>query len=118
MITLAALAAASSFLGAPNDTPGQHAQRMAWWNNSRFGMFIHWGLYSVPAGKWGDKDGYGEWIHEEAHIPIPVYEKFQKQFNPVKFNANTWAKLAKDAGMRYVVITTKHHDGFNLFRSK
>jgi len=118
MITIAALAAASSMMGAPNDTPAQHTQRMAWWNNARFGMFIHWGLYAVPAGKWGAKNGYGEWIHEEAQIPLPEYEKFEKQFNPVKFNADTWAKMAKDAGMKYVVITTKHHDGFNLFKSK
>jgi len=116
MITLAI--AAVAFLQNPVDTPAQHTQRMAWWNNARFGMFIHWGLYAVPAGKWGDQNGYGEWIREEAHIPVAEYEKFEKQFNPVKFDAQAWAKMAKDAGMKYVVITTKHHDGFNLFQSK
>lgn len=114
MITLAILAAAA----IANDTPAQHDARMKWWRDARFGMFIHWGLYSVPAGKWGNKTSYGEWIREEAHIPVGEYEKLQGQFNPTKFNADQWARMAKDAGMRYVVITSKHHDGFNLFRSK
>lgn len=114
MITLAILAAAA----IANDTPAQHDARMHWWRENRFGMFIHWGLYSIPAGKWGTHTNYGEWIREEAHIPVAEYEKLQAQFNPVKFDANAWAKMAKDAGMRYVVITSKHHDGFNLFKSR
>lgn len=81
-------------------------------------MFIHFGLYAIPAGKWGDKTNYGEWIREEAHIPVKEYEKFQKEFDPVKFNADNIVKMAKDAGMKYVVITTKHHDGFCLFDSQ
>lgn len=118
MITLAALAAVSAIASGSPDTAAQHAKRMAWWTDARFGMFIHWGLYAVPAGNWGDKRNYGEWIREEAHIPVKEYEKFEGQFNPTKFDANLWAKMAKDAGMKYVVITTKHHDGFNLFKSK
>ena len=119
MITLAALAAASAFLnGTPQvsaDTPAQHDLRMQWWRNARFGMFIHWGLYAVPAGKWGNQTNYGEWIREEAHIPVGEYEKFMPQFNPVKFDANAWAKMAKDAGMKYVVFTSKHHEGFDMW---
>lgn len=118
MIQVAALIAVSVLNQVPTDTPAQHEARMHWWNNARFGMFIHWGLYSVPAGKWGNGRNYGEWLREEAHVPIGEYDKLIGQFNPVRFDANEWAKMAKDAGMKYVVITTKHHDGFNLFPSK
>ncbi len=92
-------------------------QRMAWWRDARFGMFIHWGLYAVPAGEWGDKNTYGEWIRHSAKIPIDTYDKFRGQFNPVKFNALDWVRMAKDAGMKYIVITSKHHDGFSIFDS-
>ncbi|HOK08279.1 MAG TPA: alpha-L-fucosidase [Candidatus Hydrogenedens sp.] len=96
----------------------QKDQRMKWWREARFGLFIHWGLYAIPAGKWGDKTHYGEWIRHEAQIPLPEYEKLLTQFNPVKFNAKEWVKMAKNAGMKYIVITSKHHDGFCLFDSK
>lgn len=92
--------------------------RMNWWRDARFGMFIHWGLYSIPAGEWGKETDYGEWIRTTAQIPIEQYDKFVQQFNPVKFNAEEWIKTAKNAGMKYIVITTKHHDGFCLFDSK
>ena len=91
---------------------------MTWWKEARFGLFIHWGLYAVPAGKWGENTGYGEWIMDSARIPVSTYEKFKDQFNPTKFNADEWMDLANEAGMKYVVITTKHHDGFALFDSK
>jgi alpha-L-fucosidase len=97
---------------AKNDT------RMDWWRDSRFGLFIHWGLYAIPAGEWNGNTGYGEWIRHNAQIPLTTYDKFVQQFNPVKFNADEWVKLAKDAGMKYIVITSKHHDGFALFDSK
>lgn len=99
------------------ETPEQKAARMKWFAEARFGMFIHWGLYSVPAGEYGGKTGYGEWIMESAKIPASEYEKFAGQFNPVKFNAREWAHLAKLAGMKYLVITSKHHDGFAMYRS-
>ena len=92
--------------------------RMAWWSEARFGMFIHWGLYAIPAGEWNGETNHAEWIRTTAKIPIKEYEKFVDQFNPVKFNAEVWVKLAKDAGMKYIVITSKHHDGFCLFDSK
>ena len=83
-------------------------------------MFIHWGLYAIPAGEWKGQyiRGIGEWIMFRAKIPVAEYAQLAKQFNPVKFNADEWAQLAKDAGMRYMVITSKHHDGFAMFGSK
>ena len=91
-----------------------------WWREARFGMFIHWGLYAVPAGIWKGKEipGIGEWIMHRAEIPVKEYEKLAKSFNPTRFNADEWAQLAKDAGMKYLVITSKHHDGFAMFDSK
>ncbi len=91
---------------------------MQWWREARFGLFIHWGLYAIPAGEWGGKTNYGEWIRNNAQIPLPTYDKFVAQFNPVKFDAAAWVRMAKDAGMKYIVITSKHHDGFAIFDSK
>ncbi len=95
-------------------------QRMKWWREARFGMFIHWGLYAVPAGEWKGKQipGIGEWIMERADIPVAEYEQLTKRFNPVRFNADEWVRIAKNAGMKYIVITSKHHDGFCLWDSK
>ena len=95
-------------------------ERMDWWRQARFGMFIHWGLYAVPAGEWkGEKvPGIGEWIMERAKIPVSEYEPLAKQFNPVKFDAEQWVQIAKNAGMKYIVITSKHHDGFCLWDTK
>jgi len=94
--------------------------RMEWWRDARFGMFIHWGAYAVPAGIYKDQevDGIGEWIMKKGQVPISEYEEFAKQFDPVKFNAEEWVRIAKDAGMKYIVITSKHHDGFALWNSE
>jgi alpha-L-fucosidase len=100
-----------------NETAAQREARMAWFNDARFGMFIHWGVYSVPAGEWEGKKNYGEWFMEETKMPVSQYEKFAEQFNPVKFDARAWVKAAKNAGMKYIVITSKHHDGFGMYRS-
>lgn len=111
-------ASASAAAAAPAETQAQFDARMKWWREARFGLFIHWGLYAVPGGVWGAETGHAEWIMNSAHIEVPEYEKFLAQFNPVKFNADEWARLAHDAGMKYVVITSKHHDGFALFDSQ
>ena len=95
----------------------QNDPKMQWWKDAKFGMFIHWGIYSVPAGKWNDKTIYGEWIMHQAKIPRTEYAALAKQFNPTQFNAEEWVRLAKDAGQKYIVITSKHHDGFAMFKS-
>jgi alpha-L-fucosidase len=104
----------------PNESQAERDARMAWWREARFGMFIHWGLYAVPAGQWNGQPvpGIGEWIQNSANIPRDEYEKLAQQFNPTKYDPQAWAKLAKEAGIRYLVITSKHHDGFALFDSK
>ena len=96
------------------------SDRMKWWREARFGMFIHWGVYAVPAGMYkGQKiDRIGEWIMNRGKIPVAEYQEFAKEFNPVKYDPEAWVKMAKDAGMKYIVITSKHHDGFALFDSK
>ena len=92
------------------ETPEQHDARMAWWRKAKFGMFIHWGLYAIPAD--------GEWHMRQKKVPIAEYRKYAADFNPVKFDADEWASIAHDAGMQYMVLTTKHHDGFAMFHSK
>jgi alpha-L-fucosidase len=92
------------------ETPAQRDARMAWWREAKFGMFIHWGVYAVPARS-------GEWIMHSEKTPVAKYKEYAKDFNPVKYDPQAWAQLAKDAGMRYMVITSKHHDGFGLFPS-
>lgn len=104
----------------PPDTESQASaqdQRMAWWREARFGMFIHWGLYSIPAGEWNGQTGHAEWIRTTAHIPLDTYAQLQPQFDPTHFDAEAWATMAAAAGMQYLVITSKHHDGFCLFDS-
>lgn len=104
-------------LTAIHESPAERDARMAWWREAKFGLFIHWGVYAVPAGKYGNNTGYGEWIMQSARIPVPVYREFAGQFNPVKYDPEQWVKTAKDAGMKYIVITSKHHDGFALYPS-
>ena len=102
------------------ETAAQRDARMAWWREARFGMFIHWGLYSIPAGTWDGKQipGIGEWIMNNASIPVADYKGLASKFNPVGFSAHDIVALAKSAGMKYIVITAKHHDGFAMFDSK
>ncbi|MBO7293447.1 MAG: alpha-L-fucosidase [Clostridia bacterium] len=92
-----------------------------WFKQAKFGMFIHWGLYSILGGQYKYEGPYiyhGEWIQSHLEIPYKEYEGLAKLFNPVFFNADEWVKMAKDAGMEYIVITSKHHDGFALYHSK
>ncbi len=93
---------------------------MKWFRDAKFGLFIHWGLYCIPAGEWKGQPiaGIGEWIMNRAKIPVAEYEKLAAQFNPVKFNAEEWVQMAQDAGMKYIVITSKHHDGFAMYHSE
>src|SRR5512146_1476386 len=105
--------AAAQDQGAPSDE-----KRTEWFRHDKFGMFIHWGIYSVPAGEWKGGKDHAEWIMLTGKIPSAEYEKFATGFNPVKFDATQWVQLAKDAGMKYLVITSKHHDGFCMYDSK
>ncbi|MBL0178469.1 MAG: alpha-L-fucosidase [Gemmatimonadetes bacterium] len=117
---LAASAAAIPALRGlqPRLTVAPSADRMAWWREARFGMFLHWGLYSILAGKWKDDDRWAEWIRHNAKIPIDEYDQLRARWNPTGFDPDQWAHMAQRAGMRYAVLTTKHHDGFCLFDSK
>ena len=106
-------------LPPPLPAPASQDAKMKWFREAKFGLFIHWGLYAVPAGEWKGQpiSGIGEWIMNRAKIPVTEYEKLAGQFNPIKFNAEEWVKMAEDAGMKYMVITSKHHDGFAMYHS-
>jgi alpha-L-fucosidase len=118
LIVFAPPALPASQAGGAAIDPQQRDSRLDWWREARVGMFIHWGLYAVPAGEWNGRTDYGEWIRNNARIPIDTYDQFRTRFNPTKFDPDAWVRVAKQAGMKYIVITTKHHDGFALFDSK
>ncbi len=141
VVSLAALLASASFVAAcasmqkpsaadgvvryggvnlVDETPAEFDARMEWFRDAKFGMFIHWGLYSVAAGEWNGRPvrGIGEWILSNARITVEDYAPLQQRFNPVKFDAKRWVEIAKNAGMKYIVITSKHHDGFCLWDSE
>ena len=112
--------AQSIWAAKSEETKEQRDARMKWWHEAKFGMFIHWGVYSVPAGTYDGKQigGIGEWIMNRGKIPVAEYAEFAKEFNPVKFNAESGSRSPRTPGMKYIVITSKHHDGFAMFHSQ
>ena len=117
VISLTADPATASLDPYADETEAEKDARMAWWREARFGMFIHWGVYAVPAGVYQGEQipGIGEWIMS-TRIPVDEYKAYAQEFNPVDYDPAEWAALAKEAGMRYMVITSKHHDGFALYQ--
>mgnify|MGYP001586662122 CR=1 FL=1 len=99
-----------SSLAAGAETPAQREARMKWWTDARFGMFIHWGLYALPARH--------EWVKNHEKITDEAYQKYFDRFDPDLYNPREWARAAKNAGMKYIVVTSKHHEGFCLWDSK
>jgi alpha-L-fucosidase len=115
-----ALAQAATPAGQTAETPQQRDARMQWWRDARFGMFIHWGPVSLKGteigwSRGGERRGQGQ---GKGEIPVEIYDNLYRQFDPVKFNADEWVRIAQQAGMKYLVFTTKHHDGFCNFDSK
>ncbi|SNZ01501.1 alpha-L-fucosidase [Flagellimonas pacifica] len=97
--------------GQGNYTPSQsNIEAREWFQDAKFGMFVHWGVYSIL--------GDGEWVMQTQNIPVKAYEKLPTFFNPIEYNAKEWVKMAKDAGMKYITITSRHHDGFSMFDTK
>lgn len=115
-----AIAESRAATASPPPASAEHAARIAWFREAKFGLFIHWGLYALPAGEWKGRHspGIGEWVMHRLKIPVAEYEQLAPWFNPHKFDAEAWVKMAADAGMKYIVITSKHHDGFAMYHSK
>jgi len=115
LLSILALSALASSTLSATEKP----DRTQWFRDARFGMFIHWGLYAVPAGEWDGQTikGIGEWIMRFKKIPVAKYQSYAPEFTAAKYDPERWAELAKKAGMKYVVITSKHHDGFALYDS-
>src|SRR5580704_12811175 len=107
---LGLLGAGAAFAASAQGSEADRERRMQWWHDAKFGMFIHFGLYSVL--------GRHEWAMEEEGIPVAEYELLAKRFNPKPNAARDWARLAKQAGQKYMVMTTKHHEGFCLFNTQ
>ncbi|MHB1462608.1 MAG: alpha-L-fucosidase [Armatimonadota bacterium] len=124
LLLLATLAQATPAADDPgksiNETPAQYQARIQWWRDARFGLFMHWGPVSVMGteigwSRGGERRGFGP---SGTQIPVDVYDNLYKQFNPVKFNADEWVAIAKAAGMKYMILTSRHHDGFSMFDTK
>jgi hypothetical protein len=114
------LATSPPVAAIPSVDPAREA-RLAWWREARFGMFIHWGVYSALAGEWKGEPvkGYSEHIMRIAKIPRQTYlDEVVRPFNPKDFNAEEWVRRAKETGMQYIIITAMHHDGVAMFDSK
>src|SRR5450432_638330 len=121
MTRAAALLLTGTFLALAQPDPRPSAATIQQWQDRKFGMFIHWGLYAIPAGVWNGRriaNGYSEQIQSHAPIPNPEYEKLAAQFHPDKWDPEAVVKLARQAGMKFIVITAKHHDGFNMFGTR
>ena len=93
------------------------AQRLAWWQDAKFGMFIHWGVYAKAGGEWNGETNHAEWLQFSAKIPLAEFTEYAKTFSPDKFDADEWVQVANDAGMKYLVVTAKHHDGIAMYDS-
>jgi alpha-L-fucosidase len=106
---------------AENDRAADTGKKLEWFRDAKFGMFIHWGPYSRLAGEWNGKQvpigKNAEWIMKELKIPVNEYRELAHEFNPVRFDAHAWVSLAKATGMKYIVVTAKHHDGFAMYKS-
>ena len=103
----------------------EYHERMKWWNEGRLGLFLHWGVYSTFEGEYAGMDhgkemggSSAEWIFFRADIPEEEYREAARNFNPTEFDAEEWVRMAKEAGMKYMVLTSKHHDGYALFETK
>ena len=113
LVSLTGFSQTNTPVAAPEAVPG----KMDWFREAKFGMFIHWGIYTELAGIYGDKTDGGEWMMHSKKIPIAEYSALASQFNPVRFDADDWVRLAREAGQRYLVVTAKHHDGFAMYHS-
>lgn len=126
-LTLVSLLSLAGFVSAqaPGESPEEFEQRMQWWSDGRLGLFLHWGVYSTFGGEYGGRDHgkemgqtSAEWIYHKAKIPLPVYKNAAMGFEAAKYDPIDWIRQAKAAGMKYAVLTSKHHDGFALFDTK
>ena len=109
LILVAVTSLCCSAQGKYQPTP-ENLKTREWFQDAKFGLFIHWGVYSVL--------GDGEWVMNQQQIPIKAYEKIPGFFNPTEFDAKAWVQMAKSAGMKYITITSKHHDGFAMWNSQ